>query len=385
MIPVNTPRIYDSEMRYLEEAMRTGWVSSEGAFVRLFEERFAARVGRQYGVAVSSGTAALDLAFTAAFDPPLAKGDEVILPTFTIISCLAPILRAGATPVFVDADPHTWNADTTQIEAKISPRTRAILAVHIYGLPANIEAMHALATRYGLVLIEDAAEAAGLAVGVKPCGSFGDVSTFSFYANKHLSTGEGGMIVTDDERLAERCRYYRNLCFEPNGARFVHRELGFNYRFTNIQAALGLGQLEHLDETIRIKQHHAQRYDALLAPLDAHLQRPAAAADYAPHNPNHYWVYGIVLRQGVEPLLDAAAFAQLLSKAGIGTRPFFAPLHTQPVLERYGIAPAFGAFPVAERIAKQGLYLPSGAGMPSAAVDEVARVIRACLEHGLSS
>src|SRR5438105_13507940 len=253
-IPVNEPLLDGNEKKYLAECIDTRWISSEGPFVQRLEEGMAQHVGRKYGIAVCNGSAALDVAVTAL---GLGPGDEVILPTFTIISCAAAIVRAGATPVVVDCDPLTWNMDIEQVAQKITPRTRAIMVVHIYGLPVDMDPILELAEKHGLKIIEGAAELIGQTYrsqwsvvsgqwSVRPCGSFGDISTFSFYPNKHVTTGEGGMIVTDDSELAERCRSLRNLCFQAK-RRFVHEELGWNLRFTNLQAALGLAQLETLD------------------------------------------------------------------------------------------------------------------------------------------
>jgi perosamine synthetase len=198
-IPVNEPLLNGNEQKYLVECIETGWISSEGPFVKRFESQFAASVGRQYGIAVSNGSGALDIAIVAL---GIGRGDEVILPTFTIISCAAAIVRAGATPVVVDADSATWNMDVSQIEAQITPRTKAIMVVHIYGLPVEMDEISRLADKYGLFVIEDAAEMLGQTYKSLPCGSFGDLSTFSFYPNKHVTTGEGGILVTDDPHLA---------------------------------------------------------------------------------------------------------------------------------------------------------------------------------------
>jgi perosamine synthetase len=239
MIPVNEPLLDGNEEKYLIECIRSGWISSEGPFVQEFENRFAATVGRKHGIAVCNGSAALDASVAAL---GIGPGDEVIMPAFTIISCAAAIIRQGATPVLVDADPITWNMDVNQIETRITSKTRAIMVVHIYGLPTDMAPILLLADKHGLKIIEDAAEAHGQNYQNRPCGSFGDVSTFSFYPNKHVTTGEGGMILTDSEQLAERCRSLRNLCFQP-GKRFVHEELGWNFRMSNLQAALGVAQL----------------------------------------------------------------------------------------------------------------------------------------------
>jgi perosamine synthetase len=361
-IPVNEPLLDGNEKTYLIECIDTGWISSEGPFVKTFEEKFAAQVGRRYGVAVTNGSVALDAAVVAL---GIGPGDEVILPTFTIISCAAAIVRAGAVPVVVDSDPITWNMDVTQIEAKITPRTKAIMVVHIYGLPVDMDPVLALADHYGLQIIEDAAEMHGQTYKGKPCGSFGAISTFSFYPNKHITTGEGGMIVTDDPALAERCRSLRNLCFQPQ-KRFVHEELGWNLRMTNLQAALGLAQLERLQEFVARKRHMGDRYTQLLTDQPG-LQLPLAKTAYAD---NIYWVYGVVLRPEVP--VDAEKIMHLLKHQNIGTRPFFWCMHEQPVFHKLGLFEGVSC-PVAENLARRGFYLPSGMALTEPQGDRVAK------------
>ena len=368
-IPVNEPLLDGNEKKYLIDCIETGWISSEGPYIKQFEEQFAARVGRRYGIAVSNGSVALDAAVAAL---GIGPGDEVILPTFTIISCAAAIVRAGAVPVVVDCDPVTWNMDVNQIEAKITPRTKAIMVVHIYGLPVDMDPVLTLADHYGLQIIEDAAEMHGQTYRGKPCGSFGAISTFSFYPNKHITTGEGGMIVTDDPVLAERCRSLRNLCFQPQ-KRFVHEELGWNFRMTNLQAALGVAQLERLDEFVDRKRHMGQRYSELLADLPG-LQLPLARTEYAD---NIYWVYGIVLKD--EAVWDATNIMQQLAQQRIGTRPFFWCMHEQPVLQKMGLFTDVSC-PVAEKIARRGFYIPSGMALTNEQIDQVAAILREVLK-----
>jgi perosamine synthetase len=359
-IPVNEPLLDGNEKKYLAECIDTGWISSEGPFVKRFEAGFAARAGRKHGIAVTNGTAAIDAAVEAL---GIGPGDEVILPTFTIISCVMQIVRSGATPVLVDSDPLTWNMDVTQIEAKITPRTKAIMVVHIYGLPVDMDPVLELCQRYGLKLIEDAAEMIGQTYRGKPCGSFGDISTVSFYPNKHITTGEGGMILTDDDNLAEQCRELRNLCFKP-GKRFVHERLGWNLRMTNLQAALGVAQLERLDEFLEKKRWIGQRYKELLADLPG-VQLPLAQTEYAE---NIYWVYGLVLDDSVE--FDADEAMRRLAKLGVGCRPFFYPMHQQPVLREMGLFEG-ESYPVAERMYQRGFYVPSGLALTE---DQILRV-----------
>jgi perosamine synthetase len=368
-IPVNEPLLHGNEKKYLIECIETGWISSEGPFIKQFEEQFAARVGRRYGITVSNGSVALDAAVAAL---GIGKGDEVILPTFTIISCAAAIVRAGATPVVVDCDSSTWNMDTSQIEAKITPRTKAIMVVHIYGLPVDMDPVLELAEKYGLQIIEDAAEMHGQTYKGQPCGSFGAISTFSFYPNKHITTGEGGMLVTDDSQLTDRCRSLRNLCFQPQ-KRFVHKELGWNLRMTNLQAALGVAQLERLDEFVTQKRHMGKRYTELLSDIPG-LQLPLPSTDYAD---NIYWVYGVILKEEVP--FDAEEAMRRLAEYKIGTRPFFWCMHEQPVFQTMGLFDREFC-PVAEKIARRGFYIPSGLALTDEQIEQVAATLREALK-----
>ncbi len=373
-IPVNEPLLNGNEKKYLMECIDTGWISSEGPFVKQFEEQFAACMGRKYGIAVCNGSVALEAAITAI---EIGAGDEVILPTFTIISCAAAIVRAGATPVVIDCDPNTWNMDVSQIEAKITPKTKAIMVVHIYGLPVDMNPVLALADKYGLQIIEDAAEMHGQTYHDRPCGSFGDISIFSFYPNKHITTGEGGMLVTDDPKLAERCRSLRNLCFQPQ-QRFVHEELGSNFRMTNLQAAVGVAQLERLDEFVTRKRLMGQMYTQLLCDVPG-LQLPIDRTDYAR---NIYWVYGVVLDD--ELPFEAIDLMQHLAGYNIGTRPFFWCMHEQPVFKKMGLFEGVSC-PVAEKIAKRGFYIPSGMALTIEQIDRVATTLRKSIAEKLKS
>lgn len=423
-VPVNEPLLDANELKYLRECIETGWISSEGPFVRKFEKKFAARVGRKHGIAVCNGSVALDAGVAAL---GIGPGDEVILPTFTIVSCAAAIVRGGATPVVVDCDPKTWNMDVGQIESKITSRTKAIMVVHIYGLTVDMPPVIALAQKYGLKIIEDAAEAHGLVYksrepgagrtevrgqrsprlnsfqgapdgaiqrgredtrvkcaslssyefhGVKrvegrPCGSFGDISTYSFYPNKLVTTGEGGMILTDDGHLAERCRSLRNLCFQPQ-KRFVHEELGWNFRMSNIQAALGVAQLERLDEFVAKKKRMGKRYAELLCGIPG-IQLPLPRTNYAE---NIYWVYGIVLDDEIP--FDAEEAMKRFGEYHIRTRPFFWPMHEQPVFKKMGLFRDVSCA-VAERIARRGFYIPSGLALTNEQMERVAEVAKKVL------
>lgn len=282
----------------------------------------------------------------------IKKGDEVIMPSFTIISCASAVIRAGGIPVLVDSEPETWNMNTEQIENKITSRTKAIMAVHIYGLPVDMNPLIQLAEKYKLKIIEDAAELIGQTYYGKQCGSFGDISTFSFYPNKHITTGEGGMVVTDSEEIADRCRSLRNLCFKPE-KRFVHDELGFNFRMTNLQAALGVAQMERLEEFIDIKRRNGDMYYEGLKDVP-YIELPLRKKEYSE---NIYWVYGIVLKK--EAGINAEQAMRKLNEKKIGTRPFFYPMHLQPVFMKMGLFKN-ESYPVSEKISEYGFYIPSG-------------------------
>ena len=363
MIPVNTPLLGGNELKYLTECIETGWISSEGPFIQRFENEMADYVSRKHGIAVSNGSAALDIAIKAL---GIGIGDEVILPTFTIISPAQSIITAGAIPVLIDSDLNTWNMDVTQIESKITTKTKAILVVHIYGLPVEMDPVLDLCKKYNLFLIEDAAEMHGQTYKGKKCGSFGDISTFSFYPNKHITTGEGGMIMTDNDELAERCKKLRNLAFEPMGRRFVHEEIGWNYRMTNLQAALGCAQLENIDNHIRIKREIGTAYQDGLLHLEG-FQLPLSQTDYAD---NIYWVFGLI----AESQEKCETMVQKLNASKIGTRPFFWCMHEQPVFQKMGLF-AGEKYPVAEKLARNGFYVPSGLGLSDAEINHVCRVI----------
>ena len=375
-IPVNEPLLGSRELEYVSECVRTGWISSAGRFIEEFEQKWASYCGRRYGIAVSNGTVALQVSAACL---GLKPGDEVIMPTFTIISCALAVIYNGGVPVLVDCDPRTWCMDVNQIEAKITARTRAIMPVHIYGHPVDMDPILELAEKHGLAIIEDAAEVHGaeylagrdtIHPAWRRCGSFGTLSCFSFYANKLITTGEGGMVLTDDPALAEKARSMRNLCFQAE-RRFHHEELGFNFRLTNLQAALGLAQLERFEEIVARKRWIGQEYNRRLAGLKG-LQLPVEE----PWARNVYWMYGVVLSE--ETGMDATIFAQRLKQHGIETRPFFLGLHEQPVFHQRGLF-VQERFPVTERIARQGLYFPSGLALTAEQLDEVCAAVHEVL------
>ncbi|MDR1874826.1 MAG: DegT/DnrJ/EryC1/StrS family aminotransferase [Synergistaceae bacterium] len=369
-VPVNEPDLSGNEKKYLNECIDTGWISSEGPFVGRFEKGMADLCRRRHGVAVCNGSVALDTALQAL---DLPKESEVIMPSFTIISCASAITRAGCTPVLVDSDAMTWNMDVSRIENKITSETKAIMAVHLYGLPVEMRSLMSIAAKYDLRVIEDAAEATGQECDGAPCGSFGDVSCFSFYPNKHVTTGEGGMVLCDDDALFKKCRSLRNLCFAPE-RRFVHRELGYNFRMSNIQAALGVAQLERIEATLRKKRYIGARYQELLSGIKG-LQLPLPRTDYAE---NLYWIFGIVLDEDVPA--DAGEFEKRLQARGVGTRPFFWPMHEQPIFQEQGLFRG-ERYPVAEKLARRGFYIPSGLALTDEQMEYVAAQVRAVVEE----
>jgi perosamine synthetase len=359
VIPVNEPLLTEDDYSSVMDALRSGWISGAGPHIEAFESRWAAYCGRKHGVAVANGTVALQVAIDLL---DLQPGDEVIMPTFTIISCALPVVLAGAIPVLVDSDPQTWTMDPDQVAARITPRTRALMPVHMYGHPVDMAPLQELAERYSLAIVEDAAEAHGAEYRGRRAGSFGTLSCFSFYANKLLTTGEGGMLLCDDDVLADRARRLRNLGFQPR-RRFLHTELGFNFRLTNLQAALGLEQVARMDAIVARKRHMGEAYTARLSELpgiELQVQQPWARSVY--------WMYGLVLDETSG--LDAVELADRLKTRGVETRPFFLGMHEQPVFLERGLF-VDESYPVAERIARQGLYLPSGLALDDRQIEQV--------------
>ncbi len=367
-VPVNTPLITEEDIASVVNALRDGWVSGEGPIVAEFENSFAQSCNREFGIAVTNGTAAIELVIHAL---DIGPGDEIILPSFAIISCVAQILRTGATPIFVDSTPDTWNMDVSTVESLITPRTKAIMAVHTYGLPVDMAPLMAIAQKFTIPIIEDAAESHGLIYNGEPCGSFGLVSTFSFYANKHITTGEGGMVVTNNDELAASIRKYRNLAFQPQ-RRFVHEELGWNLRMSSLQCALGSSQLRRLQLILKSRRELGERYQTAFADL-TEVQLPVQKLPYAQ---NDYWVFGMVLqgaRTGQSDMVQA-----LLAKEGVGSRPFFWPLHEQPVLAKLGLKNQ-PSLPISENLGRSGFYIPNGLGMPEEDIEWVIEKVRKVL------
>ena len=359
-----------NEERYVRDCLQTNWISSLGSYITRFEEAFAAWNGMPHAVAMSSCTAALHASLVAL---QIGPGDEVIIPDFTLIVSANTVIQTGACPVLVDADAKTWCLDASRIEAAITQRTKAIMAVHMYGHPCDMPAINAIAKRHGLAVIEDCAEAHGAQIAGRKVGTFGDANCFSFYGNKILTTGEGGMVLTGDAALAGRLRLLRDQAFEL--PRFVHREIGFNYRLTNIQAAIGLAQTEKADEKVARKREIGAWYLELLAGCpDVGLPADAIGAQSV------YWMFGVTLSDRFPQGRDAVMLE--LKAGGIDTRAFFCPMHLQPVFQKQKKDPRFpdcsGSWPVAEDLWRRGLYLPSGLSLTREQAREVVARLLEC-------
>ena len=366
MIPVSRPLITDDDVEAVAGILRQGFVSGDAPIVSEFERAFAAAVDREHGIAVANGSVALDLALHAL---DLEEGDEVVIPSFTIASCLFAVLRTKAKPVFADVDPTTWNLSVETLRPVVTSRTRALIAVHIYGLPIDMDPVLELCRERGITVIEDSAEAHTVAYKGSVCGSFGLASTFSFYANKAITCGEGGMVVTDDAAFAARVRGLRNLSFLPApGPRFVHEEIGWNSRLSALQAALGKSQLTRMNEVTAEKRRIGLRYFDALGGNSELVMQPTETS----YSRNMYWVVGVLLPERC----NARAIAAALRERGVDTRPFFFPLHKQPLLARYSLADQ-AALPVSERLGSHGLYLPSFVGITD---DEIATSAQALVE-----
>ena len=360
---VADPVLDGHERRYLEEAIDTNWVSSAGPFVRRFEAAFAEASGCRFGVACSSGATALHLALAAA---GVGSGDEVILPAFTMVATANAVHHAAASPVLVDSDPETWNLDIGRLADLLSRRTRAVIAVHTYGQPVDTESLGRFCRANGLALVEDAAEAHGARFSGRPVGSLGDVAAFSFYGNKIVTTGEGGMVTTNDPGIAAAARELRDHAFSPD-RHFWHHFRAFSFRMSNLQAAVGLAQVERLDELLAARRLVARAYAERLAGIPGLGLSPEREGLESVH-----WMYGILV--GEEFGLSRDELRAALAAEGIETRAFFAPLHLQPA---YRDLHRGQRFPVAERLAATGLYLPSSPSLSDADVERVTAAVRA--------
>ena len=361
IIPVCEPDLRGKELEYVTDCIKTNWISSAGKYVREFEERFSEHCGAKYGIACTNGTTALHLAMATL---GIGPGDEVIIPTFTMIATANAVTYTGATPVLVDSENETWNMDIDKIEEKITDRTKAIMVMHTYGHPVDMDAVLEIADKHGLYVVEDAAEAHGAEYKGKKIGSLGDVACFSFYGNKIITTGEGGMLVTNNEEIARISRNLRDHAFSTE-RHFWHKYLGFNYRMTNLQAAVGLAQVERFDEMVEIRRRNAQYYNQLLRDIEGIRTPPEA-----PWAKNVYWMYSILIEEEFGHTRDEVR--QHLAKHGIETRTFFIPIHVQPIyFHKY-----HERFPVAEELCRRGMYLPSASTLKREEIERVVDCIR---------
>ena len=371
-IPVNVPRIFYQDKVNVKNCLNSGWISSEGSYVRNFEEKFSKYNKRKYGIAVSSGTAALEIALKAI---DLKKKDEEIIPTFSIISTALCVIKLGLKPVLVDSNINTWNMEPKQILKKINKKTKAIIITHIYGFPVDMEKIIKIAKTKNIKIIEDSAEMIGQKYNNKICGSFGDLSTFSFYANKHITTGEGGMILTNNKKFYLKCKSLRNLCFGIGNDRFNHDDIGWNYRLTNIQAAIGCGQLQNISWIIKRKREIGKRYHELLKLNDKIIIQPLKN----PFSKNIYWVFGVLLRSKQKKKRES--IVKKLMKQNIQTRNFFFPMHKQTIFKKMKIFRKKEKFPNAEYLSTNGFYLPSGIGIKNYEIDYVAKTLIKILKN----
>ena len=364
IIPVCDTRLDGNERRYVLDCIDSGWISSAGPYIERFEHAFAKAIGTEHAIACANGTVALHLLLAAA---GLGPGDEVIVPSFTMAATAAAVAYTGATPVFVDVLPGSGNIDPAAVAAAVTPATRAVVAVHIYGRPVDVDALRAVLFGHDIDLIEDAAEAHGATWEGRPVGSLGRGASFSFYANKIVTTGEGGMVTTNDAPLASVARTLRDHAFSAE-RHFWHRHLGFNYRMTAMQAAVGLAQVERLDELVAAKRRMAARYSEGLAGLP--LRLPAEG----PGERNVHWMYAV--RVADDSPLSRDELRSVLAHSGIETRTFFVPLHLQPIWRSRGVRVRL---PVSEALSLSGLYLPSGPGLTEADIDRVVMTVRGAL------
>jgi perosamine synthetase len=365
-IPVNVPKIFKDEKIYVKKCLDTGWISSEGTYVKEFEKKFSKYNKRSYGVAVSSGTAALDIAIKSL---NLNKGDEVIIPSFSIISTALCVIKLGLKPILVDSNTGTWNMDVNEILKKINKKTKAIIITHIYGFPVDMKKIIHFAKIRKIKIIEDAAEMIGQNYYGKKCGSFGDISTFSFYANKHITTGEGGMILTSNKELYLKCKSLRNLCFGLGMNRFNHDDIGWNYRMTNLQAAVGCGQLKNISWIIKRKREIGNRYLSMLSHSNK-IQLQPSKLKYAK---NIFWVFGVLLKKNIGITRDEVV--KKLLKNNIQTRNFFFPMHKQTVFKKMKLFSKGKRFKCADNLSKYGFYLPSGLGIKNKEINYVAKTL----------
>ena len=364
---VSEPKLSKKTIDYVLDCLRTEWISSSGSYLETFEKKWAKYCNKKYAVSVTSGTAALIVALKAL---NLRPGDEVIMPSFTIISCALAILEAGAKPILADCELDTWCIKTDEIKKKITSRTKAILIVHMFGHPVNMDEIKEIVKNKKIDIIEDAAESHGSKFKNKVVGSFGKISCFSFYVNKLITTGEGGMVLTNDKGLYNKMKNLRNLAFNKT-RRFSHNEIGYNYRMTNIQAAIGLSQLEKISEHIEIKRKNTLLYNKILTSYDLPISLPIEKK----WAKNTFWMYGIVLKNKI---MTAKKLSQKLFENNIETRPLFLGMHEQPIFKKMKLFKK-GNYPNTEYLSKYGLYLPSGLRLDKSKIEFICRTLKRIL------
>jgi perosamine synthetase len=371
VIPVCEPALGGKEAEYVLDCIESNWISSAGKYIPRFEETFAEACNAKYGVACSNGTVALHLALATL---GIGPGDEVILPTFTMIATINSITYTGATPVLVDSEPATWNLDLNQVADKITPHTRAVIPVHTYGHPVDMDPLVEMAERHGIYIIEDAAEAHGAEYKGRKAGSLGHAGCFSFYANKIITTGEGGMITTNDLKLAQLARTLRDHAFSEE-RHFWHKYIGFNYRMTNMQAAVGLAQAEQMESFVEARRANAARYTAALKQIPGIVTPPEME-----WGKNVFWMYSILIEDDSGMTRDS--LRTHLADHGIETRTFFIPMHLQPIYYR-----AFKGerYPIAEMLCQRGFYLPSASSLTTREIDYVIEMVQTAHQQAASS
>ena len=368
IIAVNTPIITSRDALEVYETVKSGWISSSGSKINEFEKKLAKFANRKFSCCVSSGTAALEIAVRSL---GIGRNDEVIMPTFTIISNANAIIKNFAKIILIDSDPITWNMNIDDIKNKISSKTKAIMLPHIYGFPNDMKKIMSICKNYGLYLIEDSSEMIGQKFNNIPCGSFGDISTFSFYANKHITTGEGGALLTNNKKLNEKIIKLRNLSFGKKN-RFNHTDLSWNYRFTNIQASLGLSQLKRINDVIKRKREIGNFYYNNFKKNTNVIIQPNKL-EYAS---NIYWVFGIILKNKFYN--KRQEIQKKLLRKNIETRPFFWPMHKQNIFIKMGLFKG-ESYPIAENLAKNGFYLPSGVGLKNNQLKYIVKIVNEML------
>lgn len=366
-IPVCSPYLAGNELKYITQAVSTQWISSSGDYVKKFEDSFKAWTKSRYAISCCNGTVALHMALVAL---GIGKNDEVILPSFTMIATAFAVCYTGAMPVFVDINRDTWNINTSLIEEKITPRTRAIMPVHIFGNPCNMAQIKQIATAHNLYIIEDCAEAHGAKYEDKYVGNFSDIATFSFFANKNITTGEGGMCITNSDKYDKLCRYYKNMCFAVDSPRaYIHNDIGFNYRMSNIHAAIGLAQVEKADEYCTMRIHNANIYRELLHDIPGIILQKDT-----PRATNTYWMNAIEIDEKTYGH-TRDELAMHLKEYNIDTRLLFVGMHKQPSLKKYGVD-CSSTYPETDKLSNCGLYLPSATNLQESTIEYICNVIK---------